>query len=135
MILVDTSVWSLFLRKDGPADHSAVRAFAASLAGDRDVVVTGLILQEILQAFRSEATFEKLSDYLESFPLLELRRSDCIAAAALHRRCAAKGISAATADCQIAALAIAYECELLTTDKDFDHIARWSPLELVDYSS
>ncbi len=135
MILVDTSVWSLFLRKRGPADHPAVRKLSAILVEDRDVVLTGLILQEILQAFRSEATFKKLVGYLDSFTLLELRRADCVAAAALHRRCAGKGITASTMDCQIAALAIAHDCELLTTDQDYDHIAQHGPLKLVDLSS
>ncbi len=135
MILVDTSVWSLFLRKRGPADHPAVRMLSAFLVEDQDVVLTGLILQEILQAFRSEATFKKLVSYLDSFSLLELQRVDCVAAAALHRRCAGKGISASTADCQIAALAIAHDCELLTTDRDFDYIAQYSPLKLADLSS
>ncbi len=37
--------------------------------------------------------------------------------------------------CQIAALAIAYDCELLTTDKDFDYIARYGALKLADLSS
>ncbi len=130
MILVDTAVWSLFLRKRGPADHPAVRKLSAILVGDQDVVLTGLILQEILQAFRSEETFKKLVDYLDAFTLLKLRRADCVAAAALHRRCAGKGISASTLDSQIAALAIAHDCELLTTDQDFDHIARHSSLRL-----
>ncbi len=135
MILVDTSAWSLFLRKGGPADHPAVRKLSAVLVGDQDVVLTALILQEILQAFRSEATFKRLVDYLDPIPLLELRRADCVAAAALHRHCAGKGISASTVDCQIAALAIAYDCELLTTDQDFDYIARHSRLKLSDLST
>lgn len=93
--------------------------------------MTGLVLQEVLQAFRSEASFRTMVSHLEPFPLLDLERSGFIAAADLHRRCAAKGVSASTADCQIAMAAIRNECVLLTTDRDFERIARFSDLELL----
>ena len=130
-VLVDTSVWSLAFRKAGPADHPKVRQLTALLDEDQSVVLTGLILQEILQAFRSDSTFRELSDYLESFPLLPLNRSEYVAAARLHRACASKGVSASTSDCQIAIAAITLPCPLLTTDKDFDHIALLSDLQLM----
>ncbi len=135
MILVDTSVWSLSLRKRGPADHPAVRQLTTDLQEDRDVVLTGLILQEILQAFRNDVTFKRLVDYFEGFPLLEIQRADYISAARLHRRCASRGIVASTADCLIAAAALAYGCSLLTTDKDFELMAGVSELKLVDYDN
>jgi hypothetical protein len=129
-VLVDTSVWSLSLRKGGPADHPAVARLAALLMGEDDVFLTGLILQEILQAFRPDSLFRKVARHFEPFPLLELERRDFIAAAALHRSCAAKGVSVSTADCQIATAAIRHDCLLLTTDKDFQRIARFGPLRL-----
>lgn len=131
--LVDTSVWSLALRKKGPADHAAVRELTRILEEDRDVVLTGIILQEILQGFRADTTFRRLVRYLEGFPLLATDRSHYVGAAELHRLCAANGISASTTDCQIAALAIDHGCALLTTDTDFEHIAGLSPLRLLDY--
>ena len=129
-VLVDTSVWSLALRKKGPSTHLAVEKLASLLREDEDVVLTGLILQEILQAFRSESPFRRVARYLEPFPLLELDRRDFIAAASLHRECAATGVSVSTADCQIAAAAIRHDCLLLSADKDFERIARLSPLKL-----
>jgi len=130
-VLVDTSVWSLSLRKRGPADHPTVRKLSSLLHDDEDVFLTGLILQEVLQAFRSDAPFRTVARYFAPFPLLAMERSDYVAAAALHRRCAAKGASASTADCQIAAAAIRHECRLLTADRDFERIAHASALELV----
>jgi len=130
-VLVDTSVWSLALRKKGPADHPCVQKLTAYLSGNEDVFLTGLILQEVLQAFRADSTFRKVVDYFEPFPLLELHRSDFIAAARLHRKCAAKGISASTADCRIAIASVENDCALLTADKDFRHIARCNSLKLV----
>ncbi len=130
-VLVDTSVWSLALRKGGPADHPAVGKLSNLLSGNEDLVLTGLILQEILQAFRAEATFRKAAKHLEPFSLLSLDRTDCVAAARLHRRCASEGVAASTVDCQIATAAINHDCLLLTADADFEHIAAHSDLRLV----
>jgi predicted nucleic acid-binding protein len=127
---VDTSVWSLALRKKGPVDHPAVRGLSSLLETNEDVVLTGVILQEVLQAFRSETTFRAVVRHLSPFPLLRLGRTDYVEAAALHRRCAEKGVAVSTVDCQIAAAAIRHGCRLLTADADFQRIARLSDLAL-----
>ena len=129
-VLVDTSVWSLALRKKGPVDHPAVRGLSSLLEANEDVVLTGIILQEVLQAFRSETTFRTVARHLAPFPLLRLDRADYVGAAALHRRCAGKGVAVSTADCQIAAAAIRHGCRLLTADADLERIARLSDLAL-----
>lgn len=114
----------------GPADHPAVRKLEAFLLGDEDLFLIGMILQEILQAFREEATFRRLLGYFEPFALLPLDRRSCIAAAKLHRECRSQRVSVTTADCQIAAAAVENDCLLLTADQDFEHIARHSELKL-----
>ena len=129
-VLVDTSVWSLSLRKGGPAEHPTVEKLISILRADEDVFLIGLILQEILQAFRSDSSFRKVARHLEPFPLLDLELPDYIAAASLHRRCAARGVSASAADCQIATAAIRHNCLLLSADHDFERIARFSELKL-----
>ena len=129
-VLVDTSVWSLSLRKHGPSDHPTVEQLTTLLQADEDVVLTGLILQEILQAFRSHSMFRRVARRLEPFPLLDLERRDYIAAASLHRSCAARGVSVSTADCRIAIAAIRHDCLLLSADRDFERIARFSDLRL-----
>ena len=48
-LLVDTSVWSLALRRDTPPDGVEVRALRSALEQGESVVCTGLILQELLQ--------------------------------------------------------------------------------------
>lgn len=42
-LLVDTSVWSLAFRRDGPAREPEVAALSATLLGDEIVVTTGLM--------------------------------------------------------------------------------------------
>jgi len=130
-VLVDTSVWSLSLRKKGPADHPCVRKLEALLTANEDLVLTGVILQEVLQAFKSDSTFRRVAEYLDPFPVLEMGRSDNVSAAKLHRRCASRGISVSTADCQIAIACIKHGCALLTADKDFERIAGASVLKLL----
>jgi len=129
-VLVDTSIWSLALRKKGPADHPGVLKLTELLREGEEVLLTGTILQEILQAFRADTTFRRVARYLEPFPLLPLERSDYVAAARIHRDCAEKGVSASTADCQIAAAAIRHRCALLTADRDFERMARHCELVL-----
>ena len=129
-VLVDTSVWSLSLRKEGQAAHPTVGKLEALLRSDEDIFLTGLILQEILQAFRSDSSFRKVARHLEPFPHLELERPDFITAATLHRKCASRGVSTSTADCQIATAAIRHACLLLSADQDFEGIARLSDLKL-----
>lgn len=94
-------------------------------------MLTGLILQEVLQGFRQDVAFRKVAGRLEAFPLLQLDRAHYVAAARLRRACAAAGVTASTGDCQIAAAAVAHGCGLLAADRDFEAIARHAPLRLV----
>jgi len=130
-VLVDTSVWSLALRKRGPADHPAVQKLTRLLDDGEGVVLTAILLQEILQAFPAESTFRRLVSYFEPFELLAANREEAVAAARLHRLCASRGIAASTADCAIAAVAMIADCPLLTTDRDFERIAEISALRLL----
>jgi predicted nucleic acid-binding protein len=129
-VLVDTSVWSRAFRRDGDKNHPAAMRLSR-IVGKADVVLTGVILQEVLQGFRSDATFRRLARDLEPFPLLQLDRRDYVAAARLRRTCAAAGVTASTIDCQIAAAAIEHRCVLFALDRDFDRIARHSALQLL----
>ena len=47
-LLVDTSVWSLALRRDPIGAAPQVLALRAALEGEEIVVTTGLVLQELL---------------------------------------------------------------------------------------
>ena len=81
--------------------------------------------------FKEEKTFRQVTTYLDAFPLLSLNRSDYVAAAKLRRQAAAQGLSLSTPDCQITSAAINHQCYLLTTNKDFAHMAQWAPLQLI----
>ena len=127
-VLVDTSVWSLALRSGGRPSLEVDKLRKAIERGR--VVLLGIVVQEILQGFRHDRDVRRVAKQLEAFPLLQLSRDDNVAAAALHRACARRGIAAATVDCHIASAAIRHRCTLLTADEDFEHIARVAPLRL-----
>ena len=50
-LLVDTSVWSLALRRDAPGDVAEVVALIRAIERGDALLTTGLILQELLQGF------------------------------------------------------------------------------------
>lgn len=130
-VLVDTSVWSKALRRRAREPEPPPVVRLRRLVERGDVVLSGLVLQEVLQGFKQDVHFRKARLALAAFPLLQLDRSHYIAAAEIRRVCAARGVAASTVDCQIAASAIGHGCSLLTTDADFARIAAHVPLKLV----
>lgn len=130
MILVDTSVWSLALRRDRPPDAREVTILEDAITRGESVLMIGAILQEVLQGFFVEKRFKDLEKRLRAFPLIELARADYVFAAEIRSRCRSKGVQVTTIDAQIASACIANDCALLTTDVDFRHIASHFPLQL-----
>lgn len=129
-LFADTSVWSLALRRDQPADDPAVRKLMRALESGERVVTAGLVLQELLQGFYGPKAQEQIVDRLSALALVVPDRNDHIAAAALRNLCRKKGVQVETIDVLLAQLCIRHELVLLTTDADFMHIARHSELRL-----
>ena len=128
-VLVDTSVWSLALRREKPTTNREVEALQAAIERG-DACLLGVILQEVLQGFPSLDRTRRLVEYLTPFPILALHRGDYVYAAEIRNKCRAKGVTLSTVDAQIAAAAINHRCALLTVDPDFEGISRHFPLRL-----
>ena len=128
-VLIDTSVWSIALRRDQPPASREIETLRAAIERG-DVCMLGIILQEVLQGFPSPDRTRRLLEHLSPFPLLSLHRGDFIYAAEIRNRCRVKGLTISTIDAQIAAAAINHRCALLTLDRDFTGLARHSPLRL-----
>ena len=128
-VLVDTSVWSIALRRDQPSPSCELEALRAAIERG-DVCLLGVVLQEVLQEFPSLDRTRRLVEHLSAFPLLSLHRGDYVYAAEIRNRCRAKGLTISTIDAQIAAAAINHRCALLTLDRDFTGVARHFPLRL-----
>ncbi|MBI2339576.1 MAG: PIN domain nuclease [Deltaproteobacteria bacterium] len=132
-ILVDSSVWSLVLRRKEKSNHPAAILLRRRLDEKAGLCLTGVIYQEVLQGIRSDTLYQSVKSYLDDFEFLEVNLGLHAKAAGLFSRCRRSGIQAQTIDCLIATLSIHYDSPLLTTDPDFSHIARVSSLKLVDY--
>lgn len=124
-LVVDTSVWSLVLRRPRVDDSNIhVQAFRQHLESNNRLFLTGNILQDLLEGLRSPKQFDQLVQLLEPFPLLELDRSTYITAARFRTLCRAKGVQASPVDFLIAAACTQHGYPLLTADQDFSRIAR-----------
>lgn len=129
-LFVDTSVWSLALRRDTPSTAPQVRALRRALEGGESVVTTGLVLQELLQGFTGPRAGTEIVERFSALPLLAPDREDHIDAAGLRNRCRRAGVQVGTIDALLAQLCIRYELTLLTTDEDFTRIASHSALRI-----
>jgi predicted nucleic acid-binding protein len=129
-ILVDTSIWSLALRRQSVVVNPEAIVVKTLIEQEEDIYLLGIILQEVLQGIKNPKDSHVLKDYFEAFPLIELTRENYIKAAELKNRLMKKGKRISTIDALIASAAISYGCYLFTTDKDFEHIAQHSLLKL-----
>ena len=127
-LLVDTSVWSLALRRDRPADVPEVTRLGLAIDRGESLLTTGLILQELLQGFADATAQQQIIDRFAAFPLIVPDRRDHIAAAELRNTCRRGGVQVGTIDALLAQLCLRHDLTLLTTDRDFHHIARLAPL-------
>ncbi len=70
-VLVDTSVWSMALRRQASQSAQNERAIVSKLKDlicENQVVMIGPVRQELLSGLRDEASFAKLQSHLASFP-------------------------------------------------------------------
>ena len=129
-LFVDTSIWSLALRRDSPAPGAEVKALIQALESGETLLTTGLVLQELLQGFAGPKSRDQLLDRFSAIPLLVPDRDDHIQAAELRNRCRRRGVQAGTIDALLAQLCIRHDLTMLTADEDFKHIAEHSTLRL-----
>ncbi len=129
-ILVDTSVWSLLFRKNGPAQLPEVEALIRFLGGEAQVAITGIIAQELFYGLASSKASVTIAQTFGSLLYFSPTLDDHIAAAKLQRTLRNAGVQVSSEDALIIQLAIAYDLTLLTTDRDFVHAAQHAPLRL-----
>ena len=129
-LLVDTSVWSLALRRDTTSSDPEIAALKDALSGTDVVVTTGLVLQELLQGFNGAKARDQIVGTFAALALIQPDREDHIGAAELRNTCRRSGVQVGTVDALIAQLCIRQGLTLLSTDQDFAHAARHTKLKL-----
>lgn len=132
-VIVDTSIWSLALRRKRENLSARERALVEELAeliGDGRARMIGLIRQELLSGIRVHAQFEKLRRTLGAFQDEPVETADYEAAAKAGNDCRAKGIAVSVVDILICAIAHRRAMSVFSTDPDFGHCARVLDLKL-----
>jgi predicted nucleic acid-binding protein len=132
-VLVDTSVWSLALRRMaqglGAGERSAVAELAELIKEGRARII-GLVRQELLSGIKTSGQFERLRRILRGFPDEPIGTSDYEAAAKAGNDCRTKGIAVSVSDILICAIALARDWSIFAADPDFKTYARILPIKL-----
>ena len=128
-VLVDTSVWSLALRRQAPRGTKVEHELGA-LIGESRVLMIGAIRQELLSGIRASEQFKRLRESLRAFSDEPLGQEDYEEAASCFNRCRAKGIQGSNTDFLLCAVALRRKIPILTTDDDFQGFAKHLRIEL-----
>lgn len=129
-VVVDTSVWSLALRRNQIQEDLPQVLSLRELIADGRVALLGAIRQEVLSGIREIEQFVRLRDYLRAFPNLELVIDDYELAAEFYNSCRRSGIQGSNTDFLICAVAYRRSYSILTTDGDFALFGEQLPISL-----
>ena len=127
---MDTSVWSLALRRNGSSSAPQVAALVKAIESGESILTTGLVLQELLQGFSGPKAREQILERFSALPLLVPDRADHVEAAALRNTCRRHGVQIGTIDALLAQLCIRHSLLMLSSDPDFQGIAKHCALRL-----
>jgi predicted nucleic acid-binding protein len=129
-LFVDTSVWSLALRRDQPAGRPEVGMLVRAVESGEMLLTTGLVLQELLQGFAGPKSRSRIVERFAALPLIVPDRADHIDAAELRNHCRRKGVQIGTIDALLAQLCMRHDVTMLTADRDFTRVAEHSRLKV-----
>ncbi len=131
-VLVDTSVWSCALRRRKVHDKSEAAAVVElkSLVEGGNVVVIGVIRQEILSGIRNMEQYLRLREALSAFPDIPVETGDFERAAEMFNLCRSRGIQASNTDFLICSVAESHGFDILTLDRDFSLLAGILPISV-----
>ena len=127
-MLVDTLVWSLSMRRK---EKNEIAERLTELILESLVVMIGPVRQELLSGISDEAVFNKLRSGLQSFDDLPITTGDYETAAEFFNICRKKGVQGSHTDFLICALACNNNLLIFTTDQDFQHYAKYLPIQLL----
>lgn len=129
MVIVDTCVWSVSLRRDRKEKSQVDDELRRLVIEDRAVMI-GAVRQELLSGIRVKTRFEQLREYLRSFADEQIETEDHEFAAELHCRCAERGIATSPIDILLCAVAVRRGWPVFTVDRDFFLFQKVAPLKL-----
>jgi len=126
-VLVDTSVWSLALRRN---EQNAISEKLAELIRESLVAMVGPVRQELLSGITDSTVFNNLKSKLQSFDDLPITTNEYETAAEFYNTCRKHGVQGSHIDFLICAVAYNHDLLIFTTDLDFTHYEKFLPIRL-----
>ena len=126
-VLVDTSVWSLALRRNEP---DGITKLLTDLIQQSLVVLVGPVRQELLSGISNETVFNNLKSKLQPFDDLRITTKDYETAASYFNICRKNGVQGSYTDFLICSIASNNDLLIFTTDNDFVSYAKFLPIRL-----
>jgi predicted nucleic acid-binding protein len=133
MVLIDTSVWSLALRRsllDLSEDELRLTGGLNQLVRTGRVRLLGAVRQEVLSGIREESQFRRIRTHLRFFEDVVLATEDYEEAAQMSNRCKRSGIASSAVDMLICAVSSLRGWQVFSTDGDFMQYSRVLGLRL-----
>lgn len=122
MVLVDTPIWSLALRREAfdlSGRQRAIRGALQELIAEGRAALLGAIRQEILSGIREEAQYQRLRKSLRAFPNVDLTTEDYEEGARINNICRSGGVAGSPVDYLICAVARRRDWSIFSLDQDF----------------
>lgn len=133
MVLVDTSVWSLALRRRhtalGERERQLVEMWRGLAQSGRAALI-GIVRQELLSGIADQRVFSQLRERINVLPHLIVGAEQHDLAAQLYNRCRSQGVTPTAFDMLICAACVSHRVPLFTDDADFRPLAPVTGLRL-----
>lgn len=132
-VLIDTSIWSLMLRRDR---HRLSREQETQVAALEELVAAGrarlmgAVRQELLTGIRHKHHFLRLRQGLRTFPDVELQIEDYEGATEVSNVCEAHGVIGSSVDMLLCSVALRRGWAIYTSDRDFQRYAKYASIAL-----
>ena len=129
MVLVDTNIWSLALRRRVSNQLQEISELNRLIETGR-ICMIGIIRQELLSGIRNQVHFDLVKQELSHFPDQSILTTDYVEAARLFDTCRSNGIQGSLSDFLICAVSLRLQIPIFTLDKDFPSYGQHCPISL-----
>ncbi len=128
-VIVDTSIWSLALRRSKAQENKYVEELEELIKEVRAQLI-GPVRQELLNGIKSEKQFRVLKKHLRSFKDLDIETVDYELASEFFNIARKNGIQGSNTDFLLCTISTRLRMPIFTTDKDFLNFQTVLPIEL-----
>lgn len=138
MVLIDTPIWSLSLRRravDLSVDDRRLTQILYQLIQRGQVQLLGSTRQEVLSGIREESVFQRIRDHLGDFPNVELDENDYVEAARISNLCRRGGVAGSAIAMLMCSVSLRYGWDIFTTDHDFAQYRRIVHIRLLNLTA